>query len=365
VPFLGSSGTRGWDLVATLPAWRTVATWLGALGVLGAGVWWARSDRRVVAAGVVTVGLVVAGLATGTNIPDSPEQGRLAFYHWAFALSCFEILILVWIGARLAPRLVPGTTHGRRSTAWAISLVVVLGVAITPLVAERQSDRLQQPIATGAIRRLVSEIERADLGSGPVLVLVHGDDRYIQVGDTVGARLVARGTEVVFPPASKGFVHPDRLADVCRVRRALVVSLDLASAGRVPGRAVASVDAAPGLDRAALGRLEAAASGAHVELGPDLQRALDAMPGDQGDLIGATIGFRLGAAPRTILLNRANLELFLDHPPAEPRLSHDDLQRVLDSLPEGATSVVALRLRARLLDRADLRRYRPDLTADC
>lgn len=367
-PFLGRSGPRGWDLVAELPTGRVALTLAAVAGVLGAGAWWQRRDRRFVAAVAVVGALVVAGLVTGTNIPDSPEQGRLAFYHWAFALSFFELLVLVWLGARLAPLLVPKVRQGRASTAFVVAMAVVVGVAAVPLVVDRPSDRLNQPLPAGAISAVVDRLRSSpelDDVAGPVLVLVDGDDRYVQVGDTLLTRLIASGVDARLPPTSVGFAHPDHLIDPCRARYALVVSLVLDRPPDVLGARVAEVDAAIELDRRALDRLVEEATGSRVEFGPDLQRTLDAMPGDQGALLGATFGFRLGREPLRVLLNRANLDLLIDHPPTSPALDVDDLRALRASLPDGATAVPATRLEVRLLTRPQLRTYRPDLLSDC
>jgi hypothetical protein len=111
---------------------------------------------------------------------------------------------------------------------------------------------------------------------------------------------------------------------------------------------IARVDGAPGLDRAALARIEEQAASAPVEIGPDLEAALAALPGDSGAFIGATIAFRLGERTQEIVLVRDTLQLLIDHPPASPSLDRDDLVALRDSLPEGAGAVVALELTAHL-----------------
>lgn len=367
-PFLGRSSPKGWDLVAHRSTGGIVLTFLVVGAVLAAGSWWRRREPKFLAAVAMIGVLAVAALVTGTNIPDSPEQGRLSFYHWAFALSFFLLLVVGWLLARLAPVVTPKLTHGRPATAVAVSAVVIAGVAVTPLVVQRASDRLGQPLPAAAVADLIDQLESSDAladADGPMLVLVNGDDRYIQVGDTVGARLAIDGRPILFPPSSKGFVHPDRIADPCSVQQALVISLVRGDVAVPPGTEVADADAAPTLDRDALDRLIEQADGVPVDFGPDLQAALEALPGDQGDLVGATISFRLGFRPEEVLLVRSNLDLLIDHPIAEPALDHDDLVALRDSLPDGATTLVAEDVTAHLLDRQQLEQFRPDLFEAC
>jgi hypothetical protein len=311
--------------------------------------------------------LAVAALITGMNIPDSPEQGRLNFYHWAFALSFFELLVFGWLLARLAPVVTPKLRHGRPVTAVAVAAVVIAGVAVTPLVVDRASDRLLQPLPAASVRELLADLEGSealDSVDGPLLVLVHGDDRYVQVGDTIGTRLAIDGMPITFPPSSKGFVHPDRLADLCAVQQALVIGLIRTGVEPPEGTELSRVDAAPTLDREALARLQDQVEGPEVVFGDDLTAALAALPGDQGDLIGATLMFRLPDRSGEVLLSRFNLDLLIDHPIEKPAFDRADLVALRDSLPEGS-NVVATDLTASLLDREQLAAYRPDLFEGC
>ncbi|MCU1370448.1 MAG: hypothetical protein JWO77_1642 [Ilumatobacteraceae bacterium] len=367
-PFLGRSSPKGWDLVAHRSALGVALTLALVGGIVLAGAWWRRREPKFLAAVAMLGVLGVAALVTGMNIPDSPEQGRLNFYHWAFALSFFELLVLGWLAARLAPVLFPSVTHGRRITPVAVAAAVILGVAVTPLVVHRQSDRLGQPLAPAVVEELIGDLQASDALAGvdgPVLVLVNGDDRYIQVGDTVGTRLAIDGRPIVFPPSSDGFVHPDRMADLCSVQHALVISLVRNQLAPPPGQELTSVDGAPTLDREALARLIDQAAGEPVTFGPDLDAALAEMPGDQGGLVGSSIGFRLAKRGEEVFLVRSNLDLLAAHPPVSPKLDHDDLIAVRDSLPEGTTTIVATDVAAHLLDRAQLEQFRPDLTGSC
>jgi len=349
-PFLGRSQPTGWDLTQPRSQVISAVVLLGVAALVAAGAWWQRKDRRFLAATAMLAVMAAAGVLTGANIPDSPEQGRLNFYHWAFALSFFQLLIFGWLAARAL---------GERSKQYfplqavtAVGLVVVL--AATPLVVERRADRLVQPIPASAVRELLDQVRSsADLAAldGPVLMAVNGDDRYIQVGDTVGTRLVIEGRQVLFPPSSDGFVHPSRIINnPCAADHVLMISL-LKGEVKVPpqGKEIARVDGAPGLDHDALNRLSKQAAGAPVDLGGDLQRALDALPGSQGDFTGAAIVFRLATAPADVLLIRSNLDLLIEHPIASPRLNQDDLKALRHSLPEGAASVVANQVAAHLM----------------
>ena len=177
--------------------------------------------------------------------------------------------------------------------------------------------------------------------------------------------LLVDGERTVFPPASAGFVHPDRLMDPCTVPGALVLDLVLGTPSDVPGSEIATVDAVPGLDRDALDRLVAQADGARIALGDDLESALADLPGDQGELVGARIAFRLTDEPERVLLVRDDLDLLIEHPPISPALDPDDLVTLRDSMGPDVASVVATDLTAHLLDRAELEAFRPDLVASC
>lgn len=369
-PFLGRSSPKGWDLVAHRSTLGVLVTFAVVGAILLAGAWWRRREPKLLAAIAMIGVLAVAALVTGTNIPDSPEQGRLNFYHWAFALSFFELLVFGWLVVRLA-QLVAARREDHRSipqTAFAgVAAVVIVAVAVTPLITDRASDRLLQPLPASSIQRLLSEIEGSealDAVDGPILVLVQGDDRYVQVGDTIGSRLTIDGEDIVFPPSSKGFVHPDRLADLCSVQNGLVIGLIRTGVELPEGTELATVDAAPTLDREALARLQSQIDGPEVVFGDDMTAALEALPGDQGDLVGATLMFRLPDRSAEVLLVRSNLDLLIERPIEKPAFDHDDLVALRDSLPEGS-NVVATDLTASLLDRQQLEAFRPDLFETC
>ena len=181
-----------------------------------------------------------------------------------------------------------------------------------------------------------------------------------------GARLAIDGKPIVFPPTtSTGFVHPDRLADVCTVQHALVLTLVRNDVVPPTGTELTTVDAAPSLDRAALARLKAQAQSEPIQLGPDLEAALAELPGDEGALVGSSIIFRMANRTDEVLLVGSILDLLIEHPPAAPKLDHDDLVALRASLPSDFDAAVATEVSAHLLDRAELEAYRPDLVSGC
>ena len=379
-PFVGRSGVEGWDLIEP-PTPAGIGVALVLVVVLVAGAWWARRREPRLTALIAVVGaLAVAGVLTGANLPDSPEKGRLNLFHWAFALSALEVLALTWVVVAVVSwRRARGAAAEDRSgaaparpallgpvPAAVAGLVTCLVLALLPLGRDRTTDRLATPIRPAVVDEVVEAIEDEGLHEGPVLALVEGEDAFTQVADTVRVRLVASGMDVRFGPDSDGFVAPEHMLDPCRADQALVVGV---GAGRepegIPGRRVARVEVVPELDDAAVGRLADEADGQEVVLGPDLQGALDDLPGDLGALRGSLLAFRLGSDTEAVVRNRDNVDLLLAHPPASPELDRDDLLALRESFPEGVVSVPITHISVHRLDRAELRALRPDLTEGC
>ncbi len=380
-PFVGRSSVAGWDLVEPPGPVAVVGAGMIAV-VLVAGAWWARRrDPRLTGLVVSVFALGVAGVVTGANIPNSPEQGRLNFYHWAFAMSVLELLALGWLVALAArvgrSRVDSGGTGSRSpipSTArsgavpLAVATALVVVAAVVPLGLDREVDRLLQTVRRDVVEDFVAQIEDdpALARDGPLLVVVLGNDASVLVDDEVRVRLRADGYDVRFGPDARGYVHPDHRLNPCAASRALVIGLwsDSADAG-LGGRRVAEVEVAPELDVEALDRLAEQARGQDVDLGGDLEATLVSRPGGEGGLLASRLIFTLGKAPEGILVKRDYLDLLIDHPLAAPRLDRSDLVALRDSFPDGVMSVPFTRLTADLVDRDQLRALRPDLTAGC
>lgn len=379
-PLIGHSEVTGWDLVAPLDGWGW-ASGIVAIGVLGVGAMWAR--RRVPAlTALILIGAVMAvgGALTGATIPDSTEQGRLSFFHWAFALSVIEVVALGWLAGALVAavgdhrpaghiRSAGAELRSRRGVLGALVVVTVLLVAVAPSGLDRESDRIAQPVPAAVVDEIVAEaLGHPDrLGADePLLALIAGDDRFVQIGDTARVRLRAAGRDIRFDPAARGYVHPDHQLDPCGADGALVIGIGLGAPVRdVPAPPFATVGAAPGVDQAALARLAQQAQGTPVDLGSSLTAALDEMPPRRGDLVEAGIRIRLPERPEEVLRSREIVELLAAHPPAAPRLDPGDLTALLESFPEGSRALAATHVTLHLLDRAQLAQLAPELVAGC
>lgn len=365
-PLITVSGPTGWQLGADRPGLVVALVLVVALGLVAAIAWWRRRDRTVRSAAIVVGVLVVAGLVTGANVPDSPEQGRINFYHWAFALSFFQLFVLgaglVALAGRRRSAPAPGRASGVVPALLAIAFALL--VAIVPAVADRRADRIRS-LVPGSVLQDLEEQLRADPDlaavPGPVLVIVDGPNAFIQVNETVGVDLLAHGRDVRFQTILRGGVHEDHVADACDVDAALVLATRPAE-GRAdpPGRRIAQVSTIPGLDAAAMGRLEAAADGADVDLGPDLTRYLAGL-GDEGTLRRAYLEQALGTEIDAVVADAGNVRMLLDHPPVSPALDPEDLEIVYGAVSKLEESNPVLEIQAYLVEGDEL----AELQTDC
>src|SRR5207244_887501 len=151
-PLLGQTEVTGWTLLAQPSA----LTWFSALAVVAIvaalGLRWRRRNPRQATLAVMVAVVALAGFANGSAVPVGLfEQGRVAFYHWSFALAFFTCLVpglglLALAGARLAARaaLAPALT----SLALA---AIIVPAAINPIL-DRHTNTLRAAHATIASR---------------------------------------------------------------------------------------------------------------------------------------------------------------------------------------------------------------------
>jgi hypothetical protein len=351
-------------------------TWASAAAVVVAtvAVGWRcrRSDPRRAALSAMVLVLLVAAVVNGAAVPDGPESGKAAFYHWAWPLILFVALSL-GLGSGLATGRAL-SRRGRRGLArarwrWATPALVGLGLcaAVGPAVVNPALDRPSNTIlAAGA------PVERRDMEgladevlahggelAGPTVVLERGDTNFEWLAPGLGLELIDRGVDARFSRwfEQRQFIHADRSADRSTVRSGLVIVLGdgiVDDDADVPGELVADVTTYrfARSDYDALVRQAEAAD--TVRLGDDMEAALAEFGSPGVALREALSG--LPDHARNLLRDRLVLEALRDHPLEEPRLDATRLDRVVRSLQSG-TGGRGYRLRVYLLDRAELLAY--------
>ena len=231
-PLLGRTGVTGSELLAPV----SVLTWVSALtvaaGFLVGAVWWRRREPRLTALVVMTGALVVAGILNGANIPNSIEQSRIAFYHWAFALAFLELLIVIVFARELVRRWDPARSTAQRFNASVVIAPTVLALVLAPAIGNLFVSRANNRIEPTIPKRMVDEIaagvrRERDAIRGPTLLLSRGENVFSGVREAVAARLEAAGMEVVHPRDLAGYVDERRLVDDRKVRSAIVIAIGL------------------------------------------------------------------------------------------------------------------------------------------
>jgi hypothetical protein len=358
-PLLGQTGVTGWRLIEPplFMSWIVAAALLALVAALG---WSWRQRRKHAALAAMVLVAVIAGVANGSSVPLGLfEQGRIAFYHWTFALALFTFLtlglgVIALVGSRV--RIGGPTVAAGASLAL---LAIIVPAAVNPSL-DRATNTL--PRAHAFIdRRFVDRLADAVMAhrgvrAGATLLLARGEGLYSGYRDALAFALTDRGVDVRHPRAYRGFVANGRLTNRATVDRGLVlVSLDDRRRS-YPGRSLVEVHPASGLDvdayAALIRRVRAAGE---VRVGSDTAAAVAAIRDDGRQLrMWAALG-NLSAAPSEALTEEA-LRFLLDHPIESPRLDPTLIRRVLDSGPTGWTPDTAFGLRLYLLTREQVLR---------
>ena len=390
-PLLGRTDLAGGDLLGPVGGvtWVTAAAVVAALVV--AGLRWRRAAPRRALLVLMTAPVAAAGLASGSNVPDSIEQTRLPFYHWVWPLTLFATLALGLAAADLARGVVaraaerrpgpstPAATVGRLATrlrtgpgaavVTGLALVAVLApVAVMPAL-DRRSDELDASgafVPRWAIDALADRILAAgndgtsDAGADgdgrgagvrprePVVVVTVGGSIFAGTDAAVAMRLMERGVDVRFALGLRDFVADEHLVDPGGVGTLAI----MASHGTVdappddiPGEEVGTVLVADGIDLGAHAALVAALDGVsadHLEFGPELTTYVE-RGDDERTLAEMTLAGLL-ADPAVGLQDRAFVEFLLDHPLATPSLDREALAALRDSLPADGVASPTFRL---------------------
>jgi hypothetical protein len=320
--------------------------------------------------------LAVAGLVSGSNVPDSIESSRLAFYHWIWPISLFAGTALALLALDLArgavpavrawaPRLVPA----RRTAAVALTatalVLTVAPVAASPAV-ERDNDDLR---ATGTVdsRAVVDDLADMALAAGaadhdgPVVVLSVGGGPFETAQAALSLRLIERGVDVRYPEDLRDFVADEHLVEPAEVGSVVIVVTERLGSplpAVIPGEEVGELSPGGGdpIDAEAHATAVAAVEGANGPLRPGAELAdrYAAAGDDERQLLDASLA-ALAASPDRLLLDRTYVQFLLDYPLADPEIDPDVLRRLRDSLPEGRSPEPEATLRLRLVTGTDAR----------
>ena len=362
-PLLGRTDLTG----STLLSEPSALTWLSAIAVVAIvaalGLRWRKPSPRQATLALMVVILALAGFANGSSVPVGLfEQGRIAFYHWSFALAFFTCLVLglglLALGrAQLAarPTLVPALTS--------LALVaIIVPAAINPSL-DRTSNTLRSAHATIA-SRFVHELgdavlaHRRELGAQTVL-LSRGGAPYAGLREALAFELTQRGVAVRHPLTQRGAVHKDRLVRRSTVDSGLVLVVDTFTKGSAPrGELLADVDlGGRRIDvRAYEALIAQARSGHEVRLGRAAEAALAAISDPGLKFVMSQALHEIARQPAQALAPSV-LRFLRDHPIEEPRLDPALIQRVLDTAPELWAADMAVGLRLYLVDRAELLKF--------
>jgi hypothetical protein len=299
--------------------------------------------------------VAVAGLLNGSSVPVGIEQGRIAFYHWAWVLALFVAVVAGLVAADLVRRAIPRLASSGRATPrraisphrvrTALAGVAVVAIAVPSLVnplLDRRSNNLTAANIT-VERAVIDEIadqvlaHRDDLGGHTVLV-ARNEPLYAGVAAAVAYTLTERGVDVRYPLLQRFSVADGRLVDRDEMSGALVVVIDDELPGTPPvgGELVARADVdsgdGGGLDVDAYQSLVATAQAAgEVRPSDDLARYIEDLDPEM-QLFADAVLDSLIDNPGTALMNPDVLDLLSQYPVLEPAFDPDDLVRTAESL---------------------------------
>ena len=385
-PLLGRTDLGGHELIASPSA----VTWVTAgvvVALLLALAWaWRRTHPRRLALVGAAAAVAVGGYLNGASVPDSLEQHRLVFYHWAWPLQLLVALALGLALGDLARRFLP-------AGAWRTARPVLAGVALLGLVVpaavnpslDRRSNTLpaaHSPIERGPVVELVDEIvENTDGLTPDTLLMSRGGLAFDGIAEGVAVLLDERGVALAQSDQHIHFVDDEHLTHRPDVDGGLMIVVDYGTGDyEPPGELVAEAEVEEGFDGRAYRRLrDALADAGGVSFGPGVEDEFPDVPpelfalvesGEPPDDPEATFD-RLGPegleqfsqlaraaslaeTPAKALLDPTVLQTIIDRPVLAPHLDTADVQRLLDTLPEGWDGTTPLRLAAYRLDRAEV-----------
>lgn len=350
-PILGRWQFSGVDLIEPVP----LMTWVSAGVVLAvlAAAWfrWRRTSPRRAYLVVMVPPLMLSGLVTGSSVPDSIEQVRRSFYHWAWPLTLFALMALVLLATELARAF--AARRGERGAPLrvppslpAVGVVLAMVVMVVPALVGPSVDRPTNSLLTAGSSyprdvwmSLVDQAIDADIGDidGKLVVVHEGGLMFDGTYEAVTLALMERGYDMAFPGWARDFVAEEHLARPGEVGAVLLLVTE-ATDGPPPGlpeaREIARTPTMSGVDldayRQVVEAVEAADPDAIVP-GPEFEALLAGSTPDERRLIEAQAR-ELFRTPASSFLQPDVVDFYLEYPTSDPELNAATLRRLADSL---------------------------------
>jgi hypothetical protein len=250
-PVLGRTDVRG-DWLFTRPAPGTYLSAAAVLGLVGYATWrWRTTHPRRARLGLMTLGLVVAGVVGSATVPAGQEQHRLVFYHWIFPLVAFVALVVGLLARDLLGGVLGHLVEGRplvRPLGFATAVVLVAAPALVNPHLTRWSSSsyaAYAPFDKKVLDGLADQVLAHTDGLGGRTVLIARKPAFdAGLDSALTLELQQRGLDLRYPGYQGLFVDEAWQAQRSEVRQGLVLVLDtdvygIDPAEPPPGRLIA------------------------------------------------------------------------------------------------------------------------------
>jgi hypothetical protein len=343
---LGRTDTGGTFFLNPIGPYRAALGLLiiGVLCGLAALAWRGRGQTRAVARlALVTLVLLLAGLANGINVPRGIESARVNLYRWTWT-AAFLTWMAIGIGvALLVDRLLGRGAGGRRAIRdrmhrlAPIALVVMAALIATAIVFVHGEDDRNPPAALVRLDQRVADavLARVDR-SHPVVVAADGFAASTAIAPYVIFRLVEAGIAVEVPPHLKLAYGNDRRFRQSANPSAIYIVSGERTLPSAPGAVITRQSFSP--ERTALvDELTAVARRDTIELAPGAHALVDReYDGLLQRYVDALLA-RLPTDPRTALAQPLFLRLVLKGILLRPVLDEAKVRRLIALRPELTT----------------------------
>lgn len=236
-PVLGKDDMAGWWLFSRVGP----VTWLSAAAVLALvayATWrWRSTHPRRSRLGMMTLGLVVAGVIGSASVPAGQEQERLVFYHWIFPLAAFVAIVVGLLARDLI-----GDKVERWSWARPAAFATAVVIAAVPALVNPHLDRWSNS-SYAAYAQFDKEVlddladqvlEHEDRFERPTVLMARKPAFDAGLDPALALTLDQRGLALRYPRYQGLFVNDAWLVKRSEVQQGLVLLLDTAIYGVDP-----------------------------------------------------------------------------------------------------------------------------------